>query len=76
MSNVLRDAVESGASTFSELVDQARTHIEELPPIARARRKHARRTWSPIVIVLLVAFVAAAAAKRHHQSPEDHLASA
>jgi hypothetical protein len=74
MSNALRDAVESGATTFSDLVDQARTRIEDLPPLAHARRKRARKHWSPLLVVLLVTALAVAMmAKRHQHKPEDHL---
>jgi hypothetical protein len=72
MSNALRDAVESGATTFSDLVDQARTRIEDLPPLANARRRRARKHWSPVVVVLVViALAAVTMARRHQHQPED-----
>ena len=40
-----RNVVESGASTLSDLVDEARSRIEDLPPIALPRR---RRSASPL----------------------------
>jgi hypothetical protein len=77
MSNALRDAVESGATTFSDLVDQARTRIEDLPPLANARRRRARKHWSPVLAVLLIiALAAATVAKRRQHQPDDQLLTA
>ena len=36
-----KSAVESGASTLSDLVDEARSRIEDLPVLARPRRRKA-----------------------------------
>ena len=64
MSNALKNAVESGANTLSDLVDEARARIEDLPPLANARRKRHRKNWSSIVAVVLLALVAAFVAKQ------------
>jgi uncharacterized MAPEG superfamily protein len=77
MSNALRNAVESGRSvvesgahTISDLVDEARSLIEDLPPLAHARKKRARKNWTAVFAVLILAVLAAAVAKRrsHQQS--------
>jgi hypothetical protein len=70
MSNALKNAVESGATTLSDLVDEARSRIEDLPPLANARRKRARKNWSSVIGAVVLAFVAMVAAKkiRHHPS--------
>ena len=70
MSNALKNAVESGASTLSDLVDEARSRIEDLPPLVHARHKRARRNWTSVFAVVLLALFAMVAAKqlRHHPS--------
>lgn len=70
MPNALKNAVESGASTLSDLVDEARSRIEDLPPLAHARHKRARKNWTSVMAVVLLAVVAMVAAKqlRHRQS--------
>ena len=76
MSNTLKTMVESGASTLSDLVDEARTRIEELPPIAGPRRRRARKKFSSVAVIVLVVVVIAVVTKRnHHHSTEpaaDH----
>jgi hypothetical protein len=74
MSNALKNAVESGASTLSDLVDEARSRIEDLPPLANARRKHARKNWSSVFVVVVLAFVAMMAAKQMRQRSSDPVA--
>ena len=70
MPNALKNVVESGATTLSDLVDDARSMIEDLPPLAHARHKKARKNWSSLVVLVLVAFVAVFAAKQlRHSSP-------
>jgi hypothetical protein len=64
MSNALKNAVESGANTLSDLVDEARARIEDLPPLANARRKRHRKSWSSIVAVVLLALFATLVAKQ------------
>ncbi len=63
-----RSVVESGTSTLSDLVDEARSMIDDLPPRANARRKQTRKNWSSLFVIVLVAFVAMVVAKqvRHH----------
>ncbi len=70
MSNALKNVVESGATTLSELVDDARSMIEDLPPLAN-RRKRSHRNWSSVVVVVLLAFVAMIAAKQLHHQPSE-----
>jgi uncharacterized MAPEG superfamily protein len=69
MPNALKSVVETGATTLAELVDDARSLIEDLPPMAN-RRKRAHRNWSSVFLVVLLAFVAMMVAKqlRHRQS--------
>lgn len=64
MSNALKNAVESGANTLSDLVDEARSRIEDLPPLANARRKRHRKSRSSIFAVVLVVLFAAFVAKQ------------
>ncbi len=67
-----KSAVESGASTLSDLVDEARSRIEDLPVLARPRRRKARRRFGSIVVVGLIAFALMALAQRsrHHQTAD------
>lgn len=70
MSNALKNAVESGATTLSDLVEEARSRIEDLPPLANARRKRHRKSWSSVFGIALLAVFAIIAAKqlRHHSA--------
>lgn len=71
MSNALKTMVESGANTLSDLVDEARSRIEELPPIAGPRRRRARKQFSSVALIVLVALVAALVTRRSHRhAPE------
>ena len=67
MSNALKTMVESGANTLSDLVDEARTRIEDLPPIAGPRRRRARKQFSTIAVIVLVVFAIAVVTKRNHR---------
>ena len=58
MSSVLRSAAESTANVLSDLVDEARDRLEDLPPIARVRRRRQDRRWMVIVAVVGVLLVA------------------
>jgi hypothetical protein len=78
MSNALKSvvesgksAVESGASTLSDLVDEARSRIEDLPPLARPRRRRARRRWGSILVLGLLAFALMGVAQRSRQQAAD-----
>jgi hypothetical protein len=64
MSNALKNAVESGTNTLSDLVDEARARIEDLPPLANARRKRHRKSRSSILAVVLLVIVATFLAKQ------------
>jgi hypothetical protein len=70
MSNALKTMVESGANTLSDLVDEARSRIEELPPIAGPRRRRARKQFSSIALIALVALAVAVVTRRNHRRPE------
>lgn len=72
MSNALKTMVESGANTLSDLVEEARSRIEELPPIAGPRRRKARKQFSSVALIVLVALVVAAVtqrSRRHSTEP-------
>lgn len=69
MSNALKNAVESGANTLSDLVDEARARIEDLPPLANARRKRHRKSWSSVLAVVLLALFAALVVKQMRPKP-------
>lgn len=76
MSNALKTMVESGANTLSDLVDEARSRIEELPPIAGPRRKRARKQLSSIALIALVALVVAVVTQRNHRHSAEQPATA
>lgn len=66
-----RNAVESGASTISDLVEEARARIEDLPPLARPRRRKARRRWGSVLLLGLIAIALMGVAQRsRHQSAD------
>ncbi|MEO8267574.1 MAG: hypothetical protein ABI706_18890 [Ilumatobacteraceae bacterium] len=71
MSNALKTMVESGASTLSDLVDEARSRIEELPPIAGPRRRKARKQFSSIALVVLIALAIVVVTKRNHRQSKE-----
>jgi hypothetical protein len=64
MSSALKNAVESGANTLSDLVDEARSRIEDLPPLANARRKRHRKSRTSLFAIVLVVLFAAFMAKK------------
>ena len=66
-----RNVVESGASTLSDLVDEARSRIEDLPPLARPRRRKARRRWGSVILLGLVAIALMSVAQRSRQQSAD-----
>ena len=66
-----RNVVESGASTLSDLVDEARSRIEDLPPLARPRRRKARRRWGSILVFGLLAIALMGMAQRSRQHAAD-----
>jgi hypothetical protein len=66
-----RNVVESGASTLSDLVDEARSRIEDLPPLARPRKRRARRRWGSILVLGLLAVVLMGVAQRSKQQAAD-----
>jgi hypothetical protein len=73
-----RSAVESGAHTISDLVDEARSLIEDLPPLAHSRKKRARKNWTSVFAVLVLVVLATAVVKGRGRSnqpvdqPTDH----
>jgi hypothetical protein len=64
-----KNVVESGASTLSDLVDEARSRIEDLPQIAHHRRKRSRKNWSSLLALGLLVLFATLAAKQLRQHP-------
>ena len=66
-----RNVVESGASTLSDLVDEARSRIEDLPPLARPRKRRARRRWGSILVLGLLAVALMGVAQRSRQQSAD-----
>ena len=71
MSNSLKNVVESSANTlsdtFSDLVGEARSRLEDLPVLARPRRKRARRRWGSVALFALVAVLLLAVAQKGRQ---------
>jgi type VI protein secretion system component VasF len=57
MSSSLKNVVESSATTIADLVDEARSRIEVLPPLARQRRRRPARRMAPFAVFALVALV-------------------
>ena len=76
MSNTLKNVAESTASTLSDLVDEAKNRIEDLPPLKRARRRRTRKPW-PMLAIVAVAVVMMMAMRRRRASaePEHDMAS-
>jgi hypothetical protein len=74
MSSALKNVVESGASTLSDLVDEARSLIEDLPPLANARKKRHRKNWSSIVGLVVVALLVMIVANKVRSHPADQQA--
>ncbi|MEP7202300.1 MAG: hypothetical protein ABI894_06810 [Ilumatobacteraceae bacterium] len=67
-----KSAVESGASTLSDLVEEAKSRIEDLPVLARPRRRKTRRRFGSIVLLGLVALALMALVQksRHHETAD------
>jgi len=57
MSSSLKSVVETSATTLADLVDEARSRIEDLPPLARQRRRRTGRRVAPFVVLAVVAVV-------------------
>lgn len=66
-----RNVVESGASTLSDLMDEARSRIEDLPPLARPRKRRARRRLGSILVLGLLAVLLMGVAQRSRQQTAD-----
>lgn len=66
-----RSVVESGANTLSDLVDEARSRIEDLPPLARPRRRRTRRRWGAILLMGVLAIALMGLAQRSRQRSAD-----
>lgn len=75
MSSSVKSAVESSASTLADLVDEARSRIEDLPPLSRQRHRANRRRLAPFVIFGLLAVVVwvmmMQRGRRHDVDPVD-----
>ncbi len=76
MSNSLKTMVESGAHTLSDLVDEARSRIEDLPPIAGPRHRRARKQFSSIALIALIALAIAVVTQRKHRHSTEQPATA
>ncbi|MEP7045326.1 MAG: hypothetical protein ABI949_01535 [Ilumatobacteraceae bacterium] len=82
MSTSLKSVVESGMSavesgahtlsdTLSDLVDEARSRIEDLPPLAGPRRRRTRKKWGMIAVLAVVAVLLLAMANKRRQEAAD-----
>ena len=78
MSNSLKNVVESSANTFSDLSDtfsdlvgEARSRLEDLPVLARPRRKRARRRWGSVALLALVAVLLLAMTQKSRRQDAD-----
>ena len=80
MSNVLRTAAESTAHAISDLVDEARDRIDDLPSMTLGHRKSNNRRWTVIVVAGVVGILALVVCKRRcrktgdDSTPNAHLA--
>ena len=71
MSNALRNAAESTAHVISDLVDEARDRIEDLPTLGHHRRQTNNKRWTLIVIAAMLGLlVMMAGRRRRHESAE------
>ena len=64
MSNALRNVAESTAHAISDLVDEARDRIDDLPSMTLGRRKTSNRRWAVMVVAAVVGMLAIVACKR------------
>ena len=71
MSSSLKTAVESSASTLADLVDEAKSRIEDLPPLSRQRHRNNRRRVAPFVLFGLLAVVVWMMAQRGRHNDVD-----
>ena len=77
MSNALRNAAESTAHAISDLVDEARDRIEDLPSLTLGRRRTNNRRWSVLVIAGVLGLLAMVASRRHrHETGQTSTAGA
>jgi hypothetical protein len=80
MSNALRNVAESTAHVISDLVDEARDRIDDLPSMTLGRRKTSNRRWAIILVVAVVGVLAMVACRRrcrdtgNDSGPGAHLA--
>jgi hypothetical protein len=71
MSSSLKTAVGSSASTLADLVDEARSRIEDLPPLSGQRHRRNRRRVAPFVAFGLLAVVVWMMAQRGRHNDVD-----
>lgn len=71
MSNVLKSAAESTAHAISDLVDEARDRIDDLPSITLGHRHSNNRRWMMIVVAVVVGLVALVTYKRRCGATEE-----
>lgn len=71
MSNALRNAAESTAHAISDLVDEARDRIEDLPSMTLGHRKTNNRRWVVLVIAGVLGLVAVVACRRRCRNTDN-----
>jgi hypothetical protein len=76
VSSSLRTVVETGASTLADLVDEARSRLDDLalPQLARARRRQTRKRIAQVAVIAAIAVIVAMVVqrgRRHDVDPVD-----
>lgn len=61
----IKHAAESTVHTLSDLVDEARDRIEDLP-IGRSRRRNGKQKWMALLVLGLLAVTAMVVGRRRH----------
>ncbi|MGZ4724968.1 MAG: hypothetical protein ACXWBO_07925 [Ilumatobacteraceae bacterium] len=70
MPNALRNAAESTAHVISDLVDDARDRIEDLP-LGHLHRRSNNKRWTLILVAVLLGMIFVVAGRRHrHEAAE------
>jgi len=75
VSSSLKTVVETGASTLAELVDEARSRLEDLPiplpQLSRARRRQTRKRIAQVAVIAAIALVVAMVVQRGRRQDVD-----